>query len=115
MNARFWVYVNDGWVKLTMKPDSELVHYRRGPCDEGWSGNGSTWRFDGHTLREYWIDEGRDCDGYIRTTGERYCDVGELKARVEEADSQFPDNPPRPVWHAGDERVHDEYAVAAGY
>lgn len=45
-NVRFWVWLNDGWVKLTLRPGQELNWAHGGPHEEGWSYTGEVWHYD---------------------------------------------------------------------
>lgn len=61
---RFWEYINDGLVRLTLRPGETINWTSGGPHDEGWS---RTWgtltcQEDGTIIRQMHT-EGRDCDG----------------------------------------------------
>ncbi len=70
---RFWEYFNGGYVKITLKHGQTLSHYRGGLDDEGWSAEHCKWAFDTDgnepVLTHQWMNEGRDCDGYLKRSG----------------------------------------------
>jgi hypothetical protein len=120
MNARFWIYCNDGPAKLTLKPNQELRWYWGAPTDEGWSSESITWEWDGEMLTRHWEQAGRDCDGVLRTSGSDYCPKADLQA----GDDPYlfeTDNPETwqgvrwPAWRKVARRRYDQFAEAMGY
>jgi hypothetical protein len=109
MNARFWFWCSGSPVKLKLRPGQAIHWYRGGPTDEGWSGKGYRWEFNGQEVSMSWIDEGRDCDGYMRSTGESRFKIEERYAgpRLEGIDF--------PIWRVEREEVFDEFAQAMNY
>ena len=61
--ARFWEWLNGGWVKISLRPGQKLTHFAYEDTDEGWSAASRTWEnMNGYVEREYHCDS-RDCDG----------------------------------------------------
>lgn len=82
MNARFWEWIHDGVVKITLKPGQQLRWGHGGPDDEGWSSECFQWELlDDVVLMEYDTD-GRDCDGRMSTHQEFWCQRENLMDRV---------------------------------
>ena len=80
-NARFWTWVNDGWVKITLRPDQSLSHHTGGATDEGFSYTVETWSFDGQLVECETNTTARDCDGRLDNTSIYVCPVADLRAR----------------------------------
>lgn len=79
-NARFWVYVNGGPVKLTLTPGQSLDWSSGHTTDEGWHHECETWGYDseeGCVNSEVWSED-LDCDGRLDRHGEYSCAIGEL-------------------------------------
>jgi hypothetical protein len=79
-NARIWLWLNDGWVKLTVQPDQPLRHSTFCRHDEGWSAEYHTWTWDGETLVEECATDGRDCDGRLSTHSARLTTLAQFRA-----------------------------------
>lgn len=108
MNARFLVYVNDGMVKLTLRPGQRLSWSTGGPDEEGWHSEGETLEYrDGGIHCVAWTD-GRDCDGRMSTERLLFCPLERLKAREYEG-LLLPD------WERVSSSQRDYQAEAAGY
>lgn len=107
--ARFWTWVNGGWVKLSLRYDRDLRVCYGGQTDEGHSACETTWTHTGDGVLEEWADWGRDCDGAYEAGGKRFCPLGELAGDQTEA------GPPFPLWRKGDRWQRDHTAEAAGY
>lgn len=111
MNARFWVWLNGGWVKLTLRPDQSLSwgHYRT--TDEGFESSSHEWSL----ITPYVIWEistrSRDCDGLLDRDVTLRCHVNHLN------DVESPDDPSRklPDWDRASSSQRDHTAEAAGY
>jgi len=113
-NARFWVFENDAWVKLTLRPDQRLAHHQSERHDEGFSYRHNAYHHTGAAVVCEWSNGGSDCDGRIDRSGAIICAIEELRSRpVTEPDGTVV---MAPMWgvHSA-ERVHDESAQAAGY
>ncbi len=111
MNARFWVYHRGSFVKLTMRPEDELVTREHSSHEEGYSYRESLFYFDGWTVTMTVHTEGRDCDGRASSDFECECALSRLSATAprEEGD------PHRPEWRELRYRQRDYTAEAAGY
>lgn len=92
-NARFWVWENMDWVKLTIPPGGQIERYFRCRTDEGWASNYTKWTFDGHTVGRYVCDDGADCDGRLSYEHYAVCPVDQLHVvsvdGIERPDWQF--------------------------
>lgn len=128
-NRRFWAFINDAPVKITLKPDQTLSWYKSWPHDEGWSSEACQWQWDEAGVLRNWCNDGCDCDGRLTHTGVDFCFTGGLDQGpkygsykwVEGKGNVFtPDPDPEGIrWPAWEKevpvRVYDEYAQAAGY
>lgn len=110
MNARFWIWWNDGWVRLTLAPGQRMEFHTGGQTDEGFRSETETYENDGQFVRREIHSRESDCDGRHEWHSECECDVRDLK--LHEADEHGPD---RPVWEKQTSRVYDQYAEMAGY
>jgi hypothetical protein len=120
-NARFWDYVNNGLVKLTLRPDQELTHTSGGSTDEGWFSEVETWIHTGDGVEYTRKSWGRDCDGGYGTASVVFCPLADLGAGaapedVEEA-YRIPDcaGVRYPSWRKQSACQYDEQAELAGY
>lgn len=125
-NARFWVYVNGGPVKITLRPGQQLSWSCGGPTDEGWSRESETWGYDcedhvGEVFRQ-WCHDGRDCDGRLTREGEDVCDLADLRREwpgglddMSQAERDGWRDVRWPAWRKAKSCQYDEYAEAAGY
>ena len=108
MNARFWVWINDSPVKLTMIPGQAFSWFRRCPTEEGWSSELHTYEFDGSAVSRVLVYDGRDCDGRLTRS---YRDVASVDSLMMiNVDCIY-----YPLWEDGTSEVYDEYAQAANY
>lgn len=117
-NARFWIYVNDGFVKLTLQPGQELRWHHAWHNGEGWSAEGYTWLYadDEPTVYETHDTDGRDCDGRLSTHDEFYCPIAELQTTAERPDQWegfWADR--KPNWERLKAWQRDYAAEAMGY
>jgi len=120
-NARFWVWENDGWIKLTLKPGQTLRWAKGGKCDEGFSIDYNEYEYDaddGVVLSRF-TNESQDCDGRHSYYGDAECPISELQARPPEpADPEWGTEEipvPRPEWRKVSASQRDYYAEAMGY
>lgn len=111
MNARFWVWANDGMVKLTLRPDQSLSHHRGGTHGEGWWRSGDVWTHEGDRVTWEQYTDGTDCDG--RHGSERTLHSSGLGAALKAEEAG--DGTRVPDWSEKTHRVHDAFAEAAGY
>ena len=139
-NVRFWVYANDGPVKLTLKPGQRLEHFTNESTDEGWHSESTTWHYPDDEAAVYreWCSDGRDCDGRLTTGGEVRCHLAQrlssyptkgglvfqLRRQLASGNNPYTegDNPETwrgviwPAWQESrNDGVYDEFAQAAGY
>ena len=117
-NARFWIYLNGGPIKLTLKPGQTLRWCTSHPTDEGWHAEGGSWLHNHGRIRRSWWSEGRDCDGRLSHFG---YDSAPLDKLAEE-EPYIGDSRPEdwqgvvyPAWEHEESGQRDEYAEAAGY
>jgi hypothetical protein len=109
-NARFWVYYNDGYCKLTLRPGQEVTLGRRSADEEGYSFHVATWTHEGDHVHLGFAHGGRDCDGPISHGGELTCPLDRLAADLDEEMGIY-----RPDWQREAAWQRDEYAESAGY
>ncbi len=119
-NARFWAYVNCGPVKLTLRPGQSLEWSIGGRTEEGFSSERTRWEWDGNTLTRHWSDTGRDCDGRYERSGLDTChELWLMCGREPYTEGSEPGTWRDVIWpawmSAGDVRIFDEAAQAAGY
>lgn len=124
MNARFWVYANEGPVKLTLRPGQSLSHHTGGRADEGWSYEGTTWEYpaDEPVVCRKWAVEALDCDGRHGHWGEDVCHLSRLQSGAEpyfneedRQDRQTWEGVIWPAWESENRGQRDQYAEIAGY
>jgi hypothetical protein len=74
-NYRFWEFVNNSWVKVTLSPDQTLTHFRFSRDDEGWSRSATIWEHDSKKKGVFRIAyySGTDCDGRIDRQRRQFC------------------------------------------
>jgi hypothetical protein len=107
-NAKFWAWVNDGQVRITLRPGQSLHWGKSWRHDEGWSSEGETWTHVGTAVeRDAWTD-GRDFEGRLSTETRLFCPLERLHAR--EVDGLF-----LPDWQRIESSQRDYQAEAAGY
>ena len=124
-SARFWVWWNDGWVKLTLRPGQTLSHGYSGPTDEGWSSEHHNYEYDAETLcvTSHCTSDGSDCDGRLTRYYDCECRVDDLhavppppldeQAFCRRSIREF--WPMRPLWKKIGSSQRDYNAEAAGY
>lgn len=111
MTARFWVFENGGWIKLSIKPGDGLCWHWSARHEEGWSAAEHCWRIEGNRVVEEWSTDGRDCDGRLGSSGVRTCRLDELALIPIEEQPAIR----RPAWERGRTVINDHSARAAGY
>ena len=127
-NARFWTWLNDGWVKITLLPEQTLTHHTGGPTDEGYSYTTLTYEHEGDAVRCEESTAACDCDGRLDRGCESYCRLDDLRQRdmgsVDECGQwrgdeyvACPENAGifAPSWIRADRWQRDYAAEAAGY
>lgn len=122
-NARMWAWINDGWVKLTLRPDGEASSYRHSKHDEGWSSRYVTWYYcpyDENVTRTTQSDgrcsDGRFQEGYVDIAPVTKGEPGSLPStfRLGEIDGQAY-LLPATVWEDSESYQRDHSAEAMGY
>lgn len=120
MNARFWVYLNGDWVKLTLRPGQFIEHREISTDEEGYSAEDDhVWRYAPGNCRglqplvryERHL-RSRDCDGSYSGYEESACELHRLQTH------HVPDEdyPPLPKWEpVGKPLYRDFTAERAGY
>lgn len=117
-NARFWTVVNNGPVKVTLKPGQSLSHRSGGAHDEGFCLHGVTWEYSGEhgTVGLFEYERGRDCDGPHSASYESECPLDRLCDRELYGFDELEFTGIRlPEWEPLEAEQHDEYAEAMGY
>lgn len=122
-NARFWEWINNGWVKITLRPGQSLSHSKYSTDEEGYSAELTSWIHDGDEIRREWNTSARDCDGQISRNGSEVCPISRLASvpamLSDESDSRdYFDHMLiyRADWQTKDKtRVYDAYAEAMNY
>lgn len=113
-NARFLVWCNGQFTKLTLRPGQVLNWSQGQATDEGWSRQSESWEHCGDRVEVQFLDEGRDCDGYLSHFYEGACPLDRLAAspRIDDATGEPVDVP---EWIEINAYQRDESAEAAGY
>ena len=112
---RFWAYINDDWVKLSLRPFLYLRWSESHDTDEGWHRSSREWYHDGEKLTLDSVEDGADCDGRLTHTSEMWADKiipWKPPTEIESADSPtylVPD------WQEKNTKVYDQYAQMMGY
>lgn len=110
-NARFWVFWNGSWAKLTLRPGEELNVRFFSRDEEGCSYEHSSFTHEGVEIVEQWCNGGTDCDGRLERTGSRRCAIGFLRT----AEPTEANGPMLPEWVDGPVDIYDQFAQAANY
>lgn len=113
-NARFWVWVGSGPVKLTLRDGERITHARFKTDEEGWSRLEQAWAFDGSVVTWEQALMARDCDGRIDRYSVVECPLERLRA-IECSVEYHKDTGNWPVWKNVDYSQRDYQAEAAGY
>lgn len=124
-NARFWEWINGGWVKLTLSPEKPLSWGYCIRTDEGYHAENHTWEMiDGGVLRTSETSE-RDCDGRHGTDQQEFCSLENLRTVPTyvgywQRDVTYLDEKGEPLFRADWRefrpiQVYDQFAQAADY
>lgn len=123
--ARFWFFINGGWVKLSIPLNTAMPWSKYERTDEGWRAIWYCWTYlprpdgEGNEVTfEYDVRE-RDCDGQYDTGGAETCRDKELRSVLSLTEIADPDRPPLPGllpnWQEESSEYRDYAAEAAGY
>jgi hypothetical protein len=115
-NARFWMYVNRDFVKITLKPNQQLKWGFRKPTDEGYHAEYYIWEHQGNRLVEDLYTESRDCDG--KGSSHDVYEFDLFAAKVEfgrVTNDEIGPLLPRPDWQRVRSSQRDYSAEAMGY
>jgi hypothetical protein len=111
-NARFWVFANNGFVKITLRPDQSLTWGWSARHEEGWSSEVVTWTHTGTAVERERSCDGRDCDGRTSEDQITACALDALATW----DTTLPDAPGLvPTWDDVRTSRYDEYAEGMNY
>lgn len=117
MRARFWIWENDGWIKLTLAPGQALKWRKYTHDEEGYSLIFVRWIHEGNHIRRESGMRGSDCDGAIARGGADHCHLSRLQAvppYMPGRDEWKPEG--RPDWQEVEESWQsDPQAELAGY
>lgn len=118
MNARFYVYVNKDWCKLTLKKEQKVEIRRGGPTEEGYYAFADIYEFDGDHVHHEHHYYAKDCDGPFEKHSYYICPVSDLK-KLEPEEIEFDgctlSLPARPDWQEVSSYQRDIYAEMMGY
>lgn len=98
-NARFWHFWRGSWCKLTLRPGQSFTLREGGPTDEGWTMHAERLTFPEGALwvESLTVNDGRDCDGRMRSVHESFALLPDLRADPCEFSTLAPGVPvPRP-------------------
>jgi hypothetical protein len=117
--ARFWTWLNDGWVKISVPIDKPMTWGKSWNNGEGYSCEHNTWEWDGSHLTENSGYSGTDCDGRHSSQSNRFVEPERIKSVQCFA---WWDNEKFPIlgmfmpdWTEGKRSQRDYSAEAAGY
>lgn len=110
-NVRFWVWWNDGLVKLTLRPNKTLRMYHTEQHDEGWSSEHEVYEIgDDGMVYSYSGSDGADCDGRLSMSFIYVCKPGSMQSKYNKhAKVWYPD------WQEESACQGDQYAEVMGY
>lgn len=108
-NARFWIWWNQDWVKLTLKEGQDLHLFESQVEDEGWSSFSVQYTHKGDFVEMQYMSDGIDCDGRLQRGGTSVCDLGQLASR------EMVGGTMAPQWIKAEEHQRDFQAERAGY
>jgi len=109
VTARFWVWHNCGWVRLSLRWGQVIELHEGGPTDEGYIYTREKFTRDEIGVHSEYHVDARDCDGRFEQFEERFCPYDRLAA------VSVDDGINRPDWHKVEAGQRDHAAEAAGY
>jgi len=115
LNARFWLDLNGGPVKVTLRPGQYIEYHLSEPDEEGYRFHTERISYEpangvseGYLWRVRTVG-GRDCDGLIENTTEMGCPYSQLHSFKDLQGMGWPN------WKDLSSSVYDEFAQSAGY
>lgn len=125
ITAHFWVFVNEGFVRLSLKDGQSIEHTTGGPTDEGYYHDCEKWTRDGEIIIREFVSWEADCDGRFETHSTPTAHIEELERNeqyeaVQDDDGWHMPESGRiicltPEWVRGRSGQRDYSAEAAGY
>lgn len=113
-NARFWIYRNEGWVKICLVPEQSIEVRSGGPCDEGFCYRADVYRLTedeyGQIVESEHHEYSRDCDGPSEYHWEGFARLDDLHIQEVDGETFL-----RPSWRKVNASQRDIYAEMAGY
>lgn len=117
--ARFWAWVNDGPVKLSIQPGDRWTHCIGGPNEEGYSWTEESWEHLGDVVERVTYTQALDCDGRLDTEYTDECPIGPEDLFHHPYGRRFdPEEPGQilfPNWQGKAASQRDYEAEKAGY
>jgi hypothetical protein len=107
--ARFWTYINNGWVKISLRPEQTIEWSYSHDTDEGYASGCYTWRHCGLFVVRELETSSRDCDGPHGSFERQSCELNQLAAHV------VPSGQRIPAWRQLKARQYDAFAEAMNY
>lgn len=122
-NARFWMYVNGGPVKITLHPGRSLRWFKTEQTDEGWASELCVLKHEGDHVERHLVIDGCDCDGRLTIAGSDTCPLDQLASGNEPYlepyfnvhEREVYEGVVYPAWSRVSDSQCDEYAEDAGY
>lgn len=105
--ARFWVWWNQGYVKLTLREGKRIDLSNSEATDEGYNYIAESYTIDGPMLNCEVAHGGSDCDGRIDNYREHEAPINELRYRCSIGEC--------PEWQELGCSQRDQFAELAGY
>ena len=115
MNARFWIWHRESFVKLTVPHDGEINLSDGYRTEEGYhSEHERYWIEDGFLMRES-DSYDQDCDGPLERFCTCCCPLGDLQVREPHEDLPGGEGVLLPEWQRVSASQRDHWAELAGY
>lgn len=112
-NARFWIYHNNDFIKVTLRQGQALSFGKSERTDEGWRAYGETLTFLGDVVTRSCGSDETDCDGRHSWDCELECPLSDLRGHTHhhEDGSLYL----TPLWQITNDQHRDHRAEAMGY
>jgi len=108
-NARFWEFVNNSPVKLTLRDGQSLHHTTWYRHEEGWTSHTYLWAYSNGCVILSEHSDGVDCDGRLERFSQDTCWIEDLDQGGEYEGLRFP------RWTPVSSIQRDYSAEAMGY